>query len=169
VLVDESGFYPLPAVAATWAPIGQTPILTEWQTRDHLSVISGITREGRSAFQTYETSINGELAARFLKHLQHTIDERLLVIWDGSPIHRSRAVKDVLAEARGAIWLERLPGYAPDLNPDEGVWQHLKRVQLVNVCSPDLATHRRELLNAIRRFKRRQLDLIPEFFSHAGL
>lgn len=169
MLVDESGFYPLPAVAATWAPRGQTPILTEWQTRDHLSVISGITRDGRSTFQTHETSINGVLAARFLQHLQHTIDERLLVIWDGSPIHRSRAVKAVLEQSEGRIWLERLPGYAPDLNPDEGVWQHLKNVQLANVCSPDLATHRHALRNAIRRFKRQQTHLIPAFFKHAGL
>lgn len=169
MLVDESGFYPLPAVAATWAPRGQTPILTEWQTRDHLSVISGITRDGRSAFRTHATTINGELAARFLKHLQHTIDERLLVIWDGSPIHRSRAVKAVLEQAHGAIWLERLPGYAPDLNPDEGVWRHLKHVQLANVCSSDFDTHHHELLNAIRRFKCRQADLIAAFFTHAGL
>jgi transposase len=169
VLVDESGFYPLPAIAATWAPQGQTPSLTEWQTRDHLSVISGITRDGRSTFQTYESSINGVRAARFLKHLQQTIGERLLVIWDGSPIHRSRAVKAVLECAEGRIWLERLPGYAPDLNPDESVWQHLKNVQLANVCSPDLATHRHELRNAIRRFKRQQSHLIPAFFKHAGL
>lgn len=169
MLVDESGFYPLPAVAWTWAPRGQTPILTEWPTRDHLSVISGITRDGRSAFQTHTTAINGELAARFLKHLQQTIHERLLVLWDGSPIHRSRAVKAVLAQSPGQIWLERLPGYAPDLNPDEGVWQHLKHVQLANVCSPDLPTHRHELRKAIRRFKRHQTQLIPAFFKHAGL
>jgi transposase len=169
VLVDESGFYPLPAVASTWAPRGHTPILTEWQTRDHLSVISGITRDGRSAFRTYETAINGELAARFLKHLQQTIAERLLVIWDGSPIHGSRAVKAVLEQSHGRIWLERLPGYAPDLNPDESVWQHLKQVQLANVCSLDMDTHRHELRKAIRRFKRQQTQLIPAFFKHAGL
>jgi transposase len=169
VLVDESGFYPLPAAVATWAPLGQTPILTEWHTRDHLSVISGITPDGRSAFQTYETAINGPLAARFLKHLQRTIAQRLLVIWDGSPIHRCRVVKDVLEQAEGQIWLERLPGYAPDLNPDEGVWQHLKNVQLANVCSPNLDAHRRELHNALRCFRRRQALLIPAFFTNAGL
>lgn len=169
MLVDESGFYPLPAVALTWAPRGQTPILTEWQTRDHLSVISGIPRDGRCAFRTYDTTINGQLAARFLKHLQHTIAERLLVIWDGAPIHRCRAVKDVLEQAQGQIWLERLPGYAPDLNPDEAVWQHLKNVQLANVCRPDLDTHRHELRNAIRRFRRRQTLLIPAFFTNVGL
>jgi len=169
VLVDESGFYPLPAVSSTWVPCGQTPVLTEWQTRDHLSVISGITRDGRSAFQTHDTSINGLLAARFLKHLQHTIDERLLVIWDGSPIHRSRAGKALLEQARGAIWLERLPGYAPDLNPDESVWRHLKHVQMANLCSPTLEVHRQELRKAIRRFKHRQAVLIPAFFKYAGL
>ena len=158
-----------PPSPGPWAPGGLTPILTEWHPRDHLSVISGITRDGRSTYRTYENAINGELAARFLKHLQQTLDERLLVIWDGSPIHRSRAVKAVLAAAHGAIWLERLPGYAPDLNPDENVWQHLKHVQLANACSPDVDTHRHELQNAIRRFKRRQTELIPAFFRHAGL
>lgn len=153
----------------TWSPIGQTPVLTEWQTRDHLSVISGITRDGRSAFRTHDTAIHGERAAHFLVQLQRTLDERLLVIWDGSPIHRSRAVKAVLAQAQGRIWLERLPGYAPDLSPDEGVWQHLKNVQMANVCTPDLDAHRHELHNAIRRFKRRQAELIPSFFTHAGL
>jgi transposase len=130
---------------------------------------SAASRAGHNVFQTYDTSINGDLAARLLKHLQRTVDEQLLMIWDGSPIHRSRAVKSVLEQTRGAIWLERLPGYAPELNPDEGVLQYLKWVQLANVCSSDLAAHRRELLNAIRRFKRRQLELIPEFFKHAGL
>ena len=168
MLVDESGFYLLPAVVATWAPVGQTPVLTEWQTRDHLSVISGITPDGRSAFQIHETAINGSLAARFLKHLLRWIDDRLLVIWDGSPIHRSRAVKELLTQTNGRLWLERLPGYAPDLNPDEWVWKHLKHVQLANVCSPDLPEHHHELRNAIRRFRRRD-DLIPAFYNAAGL
>lgn len=132
-------------------------------------MISGITPDGRSAFQTHETSINGLLATRFLRHLQKTIDERLLVIWDGSPIHRSRVVKALLEEARGAIWLERLPGYAPDLNPDECVWRHLKHVQMANLCSPTLEAHREELRKAIRRFKHRQAKLIPAFFKHGGL
>ncbi|MBI5759989.1 MAG: transposase [Planctomycetales bacterium] len=52
---------------------------------------------------------------------------------------RSRVVKDWLWQNDGRVWLERLPGYAPDLNPDEGVWNHLKHVQLVNVCKPGSA------------------------------
>ena len=62
----------------------------------------------------------------------------MLLIWDGSPIHRGRAVKEFLsAGAANRLHLERLPGYAPDLNPDEGIWNYLKRVELGNVCATD--------------------------------
>ena len=68
------------------------------------------------------------------------IPGKLLVIWDGSPIHRGRAVKDFLASgASPRLQLEQLPGYAPDLNPDEGVWKHLKCVELKNLCCQSLA------------------------------
>jgi transposase len=59
---------------------------------------------------------------RFLKHLMRQIPGKLLVIWDGSPIHRGWAVKDFLASGTARrVQLEQLPGYAPDLNPDEGI------------------------------------------------
>jgi transposase len=76
---------------------------------------------------------------RFLKHALRQIPGKLLVIWDGSPIHRARAVKDFLASgvAENRLQLEQLPGYAPDLNPDEGIWKHLKYVELKNVWLPN--------------------------------
>jgi transposase len=59
---------------------------------------------------------------RFLKHLMRQIEGKLLVVWDGSPIHRGGAVKEFLASgASSRLQLEQLPGYAPDLNPDEGI------------------------------------------------
>ena len=62
------------------------------------------------------------------------------MLWGGAPIHRSRAVKEYLAQGGArSIQLEQLPGYAPELNPDEGVWHYLKRVELRNVVSADLA------------------------------
>src|SRR5215207_3490323 len=75
--------------------------------------------------------LKAEDAVRFLKHLMGQIPCKLLVIWDGSPIHRGGALKDFLSSgaARGRVQLEQLPGYAPDLNPDEGVWKHLKCVE----------------------------------------
>ena len=90
---------------------------------------------------------------RFLRHLLRKIPGKLLVLWEGSPIHRSKAVKEFLAEgAAERLQLERLPGYAPELNPDEGVWKHLKYVEeLKNVCCGSL----RELRNELRKAKER--------------
>jgi hypothetical protein len=60
---------------------------------------------------------------RFLRHLLRHILGKLLVIWDGAPIHRCQAVKDFLAQgAAHRLHLEPLPGYAPDVNPDEGLF-----------------------------------------------
>jgi DDE superfamily endonuclease len=77
---------------------------------------------------------------RFLKHLMHQIPGKQLVIWDGSPMHRSREVKDFLASGASLrLQLEQLPGYAAELNPDEGIWKHLKCVELKNLCCQSLA------------------------------
>lgn len=169
VFVDESGFYLLPAAIRTYAPRGQTPVLEVFQTRDHLSVMSGITPHGWLFTMTRDDSLNSLDSIRFLKHLHSRTDRKLLVIWDGSPIHRSKEVKMFLANgAAKQIHLERLPAYAPDLNPDEGTWQHLKRVELRNVCCSDLGHLRRELDLAIIRLRRKPY-LIQSFFNQAGL
>jgi transposase len=119
--VDQSGFYLLPTVVRTYAPVGQTPILHEHLSRDHLSVISAITMEGKLLTMEQERSFKSQDVVRFLRHLLGEIPGKLLVIWDGSPIHRGRAVKNFLASgASSRLKLEQLPGYAPDLNPDEG-------------------------------------------------
>ena len=79
------------------------------------------------------------------------------MIWDGSPIHRGQAVKDFLASGGASrLKLEQLPGYAPDLNPDEGIWKHLKYVELKNVCCQSLLELRRELRKAKERLRHKK-------------
>jgi transposase len=154
LFVDQSGFYLLPTVVRTYAPVGQTPILHEHLSRDHLSVISAITMEGKLLMMEQERSFKSQDVVRFLRHLLGQIPGKLLVIWDGSPIHRSRAVKDFLASgASSRLKLEQLPGYAPDLNPDEGIWKHLKYVELKNVCCQSLAELKVELRKAKERLR----------------
>ena len=154
---DQSGFYLLPTVVSTYAPVGQTPILHERLTRDHLSAMSAITLEGKLYMREQEKAFNAEDAVRFLKHLMRQIPGKLLVIWDGSPIHRGRAVKDFLSSgASRRLKLEQLPGYAPDLNPDEGVWKHLKCVELKNLCCQSLAELRVELRRAKERLRHKR-------------
>jgi transposase len=156
VFVDEAGFYLLPFVARTYAPRGQTPILRAPLSYDHLSVISAITPDGRLFTHLQDQAFRGPAIVAFLQQLLRQIPGKLLVIWDGAPIHRCRPVKEFLAAGAAArLWLERLPGYAPDLNPDEGVWNHLKRVELKNRCCQNLDELRWELGLAIRRLRRR--------------
>ncbi len=87
MFADQSGFYLLPMVVRTYAPVGKTPILNENLTRDHLSAMSGITLDGKLYMIEQERAFKGEDAVRFLKHLMRQIPGKLLVIWDGSPIY----------------------------------------------------------------------------------
>jgi transposase len=155
--VDQSGFYLLPCAVRTYAPVGQTPILHEQLTRDHLSAMSGITPEGKLLMMEQDGAFKGEDVVRFLRHALRRIPGKLLVVWDGSPIHRARVVKDFLASgASNRLRLEQLPGYAPELNPDEGIWKHLKYVELKNICCKSLSELRRELRKAKERLRHKK-------------
>ena len=157
MFADQFGFYLLPMVVRTYAPVGRTPILKENLTRDHLSAMSAITLDGKLFMIEQERSFKGEDAVRFLKHLMRQIPGKLLVVWDGSPIHRGRAVKELLASgAASRVQLEQLPGYAPDLNPDEGVWKHLKCVELKNLCCQSLSELKVELRKAKERLRHKR-------------
>jgi transposase len=168
VFVDESGFYLLPARVKTYAPKGETPVLDEWETRDHLSVMGSVTLGGQVHSLVRPTSLNGMHVIEFLFHLGRAIGDRLLVIWDGSPIHRRAEVQAVVAEAGGKIHLEPLPAYAPDLNPVEWLWKHLKQDELGNVSCLDLEQLHMELHLALGRVRKRRA-LIRSFFEGAGL
>jgi transposase len=169
VFVDESGFYLTPAVVRSYAPCGQTPVIREVLTRDHVSAISAITPDGKLYLGTQLESYKGQDAVGFLRHLLRHVDGKLLVIWDGSPIHRSRAVKRFLSDGGAErIWLERLPAYAPDLNPDEAIWRYLKHVELRNVTSPTLPVLAHEIRKATKRL-RHKVKIIQASFGWAGL
>lgn len=89
---------------------------------------------------------------RFLRHLLRRIIGKPLVIWvwDGVAIHRGQAIGDFLASGAAArLHLKRLPGYALDLNPDEGIWQYLKHVELRKRCRVTLATLHHEFRLAV--------------------
>jgi transposase len=152
VWVDQSGFYLLPHHVRTWAPHGKTPVLRVPLTRDHRSAIAALTADQRLLMQTQTEAYHSIDVVRFLRLLLRKVAGKLLLIWDGAPIHRGQPIKELLA--RGAakrIHLERLPGYAPDLNPVEGIWHYLKCRELGNVCCTDFA----ELDTALRRAKER--------------
>jgi transposase len=169
VFEDESGFYLLPGVVKTYAPEGLTPVLREKQTRDHLSVMGAMTPAGRIYTLARQESLNGLHCIEFLLHLLRVAGERLLVIWDGAPIHQRVEVKEFVPGTCGRVWLEALPGYAPDLNPwDEGGWHHLKNVEMRNIVCRDLEELHQELYLAVGRLRQKP-HLVRSFFAQAGL
>jgi hypothetical protein len=101
VFVDEAGFYPLPAAVKTYAPRGLTPLVSEWQTHDHLSVMGAVTPHGKVYTLARQEALSGLQSIEFLTHLLRVAGKRLLVIWDGSPIHRRVLVTEFVSETDG--------------------------------------------------------------------
>jgi len=129
--------------------------------------MGGITPKGRLFMQMQERAYKAEDVVRFLRMLLRKIPGPLLVIWDGSPIHRAEVVKQFLSSPMGKrLHLERLPGYAPKVNPQEQVWNLLKRRELKNLCCQDLAHLGQELVRAREGLRHRQ-DILQHCFAHA--
>ena len=152
----------------TYAPCGQTPVLRVPVTREHLSVISGITLHGQLLMQMQDHAFASAGVVCFLRHLQVHLGERLLIIWDGAPIHLEGAVTAFLqTEVGRQLRVAPLPGYAPDLNPSEGVWDHLKQVELRNVACHNARELRHQLRRAVDRLRQKP-HLICSFIKHYG-
>jgi transposase len=171
VFVDEAGFYLLPSVVRTYAPQAHTPVLRAKLSRDHLSVMAGMTPPPAARVYTLvrQDSLDGTNVIEFLVHLMRVASERLLIVWDGSPIHRRGIVNDFVSDTHGKLRLEQLPGYAPDLNPwDEGGWNHLKNVEMRNLPCKDVEELHQEFHLAVGRLRHKPW-LIHSFFDQAGL
>jgi transposase len=168
VFVDESGFYLLPGRVRTYAPRGAGTTLQPTLTRDHLSVMCGVTPTGDLLTIVREEALHSDDSVLFLVHLFEHVASRLLVLWDGSPIHRGDVAAFLSHTAGRYIHVEPLPPYAPDLNPVEWVWNYLKHVELRNVCCHDLSELRFELALAIKRLRAKH-RIVRSFFAGAGL
>lgn len=169
VFVDESGFYLLPSLVKTYGRKGRTPVVDEWQTHDHLSIMGGLTTDGRVGTLVRQDPLTGVETIAFLEHLGRQIQGPVLLIWDRSPIHRRATVSEFVAEIGAAgLRVEVLPAYAPDLNPVEWLWRHLKEVELANVSCLDLEGLHQEFHLALGRIRGKPW-LFPTFFEGAGL
>ena len=107
-------------------------------------------------FEIFTESIRAPHVVVFLRHLLKRIPGRLLIVWDGLPAHRAKLVKDYLATLDGQIAVERLPAYAPELNPVEYIWSYLKQHELPNFCPKDLWSLGELARTKLRRMRRRK-------------
>ena len=130
--------------------------------------MGAVTPRGKISTMVRPEPLNGMHVIEFLLHLGHTVGDRLLMIWDRSPIHRRAEVGEFLARVGRAIDLELLPPYAPDLNPVEWMCKHLKQVELRDSACLDLEMLHTELHLAFGRL-RQKTYLVQSFVEGAGL
>jgi len=143
-LIDETGLFLNPLVRRSWAKKGQTPVLDWWgRHRDKVSVIAAVSispvalRLGLYFATDPKEFFNAQGVVRFLRQLLRQLRGKVIVVWDGGPNHKGPAIRRFLARNK-RLWLERLPAYAPDLNPVEWVWSWLKYAKLANFVPADV-------------------------------
>ncbi len=173
VCLDESGFRLTPVVRRTLAPRGHTPVRPCWDRRDRLSAISAVTLSPRQRRPgLYVTvlpdnrNVRGPDVVAFLRQLRRHVRRPLRVVWDRAPVHdRAAVVRDYVATQPG-IETVSLPAYAPELNPDERVWGHVKYGRLATYAPANTAAQRRAVTAELRRL-RRHPDFLAAFIHHA--
>jgi hypothetical protein len=144
VFFDETALSLTPNVRRSWAPVGQPPVLQHrfnWKKASMAAALCyGVRGGGASlAFHIHLGSYDTATLIQVLKELRRFLGgEKATLLWDGLPAHRSRAMRAWLDRQRHWLVVERLPAYAPELNPVEGLWSWLKGSQLANLVCPTL-------------------------------
>jgi transposase len=151
----------------TWSRRGQTPILQYNFNWDALSAVAGITFYN-FYFRLYQGSVKSGEVVDFLAALLRHIPGPLLIIWDRLSAHRSKLTRDFIAGQDTRLWVEYLPGYAPELNPVEYIWAHWKQHALPNVCPKDYWSLDETARRTLKRMRRRP-RLITAFWQQTEL
>jgi transposase len=154
-------------VKTPWRVGGETPVLQYNFNSDTLSVAAGITFYN-FYFRLYQGSVKSAQVVDFLQALLRHIPGRLLIIWDRLSAHRSKVTRDFIAEQGERLWVEYLPGYAPELNPVEYIWAYWKQHALPNVCPRDYWSLDETARRTLKRMRRRP-RLITAFWQQAEL
>jgi transposase len=124
---DESGFRADSVHGKTWGVKGRTPVVERPGQRQSISAASAVNSKGAFWYCTYEGGLNAELFVALLKKMMRRRTKPVHLVVDGLPAHKTALVKEYVASTNGLLTLHFLPGYAPELNPDELVWSHVKR------------------------------------------
>lgn len=167
VFIDESGLSERPSVARTWSLRGQTPILQHSFTWKQLSAIAGLSF-WQFYFRFFPGAIRSEQIIEFLGALKRQIKHKLLIIWDGAAIHRSRKLNAWLDDLNGHVAVARLPAYAPELNPVEAIWAYLKKHEIANLCLNTIGEVGQFARNRLKSMQRRPA-LIAALWKQAEL
>lgn len=163
-----------PTVRRSLAPRGRTPVLKQkGGSREKVSVIAALTLAPRRRrlglyYRTYPKGyVDNVKAADFIRRLLRQLPGKVIVIWDGGPMHKGDPIRELLGRTR-RLTLERLPPYAPDLNPVEQLWNYLKYTELPNFA-PEDAIHLDGVLLGHLQAARQDPGRLRSFFEISDL
>lgn len=161
---DEAGVRSDHHSGSTWGARGKTPVVSTTGARFGFNMISAVSPKGQLRFMIVEGSVGATVFIEFLKRLVHGATRPVFLIVDGHPSHKARIVKDFIASLDGRLRLFLLPGYSPELNPDELVWSHLKSGGLGRMRHTDKASMKAAAHAHLRRLQKRP-HVIRGFFQ----
>lgn len=165
---DEAGIRSDHHAGTTWAPVGQTPVVKVTGARFSVNMISAVTAKGALRFAVFEGTTTATSFITFCKRLVLDAPGPVYLIVDGHPCHRAKIVQEYVDSTGGKLKLFRLPGYSPELNPDEWVWKNVKndRIAKAGVTSKD--DLKAKAVGALRRLQKLP-RLIRGFFADPHL
>lgn len=160
---DEMGLRSDDQRGRTYSRKGHTPVVPATGQRFGCNMISTVTNHGRMAFMVFQQRFTTEVMITFLKRLVRHNKRPVYLIIDGHPVHRSKKVSEWVAKQHGNIKLFYLPGYSPELNPDEYLNQDVKSNAVRRPRT------RQEMIDTLRSYLRstqRRSDIVRAYFHH---
>lgn len=160
--VDESSVRSDHHRGTTWGEIGKTPVVADGGGRFSVHLVSAVSPRGDLRFQVIEGRMNADRFIDFLTKLRRDAGQPIIVIADNASYHKAKTVKTFCADPDNGVEVANLPAYAPELNPDEQVWNHAKYL-----IGKQFAASRKALkrlaINALFSIQKR-VDLVRSFF-----
>jgi len=160
---DEMGLRSDHVTGTSYAPVGQTPVVRATGQRFGCNMLLAITNKGALAFMVFEGKFKSPVFVTFMQRLLKQVAGKIYLIVDGHPVHKSRTATRVAANHSSRLRLIRMPGYCPELNPDELLNQDVK----TNGLGKNRPTNRTELLAIVRSHlyrRQKQPQVITNLF-----
>ena len=164
--VDEAAVRSDSHRGTTWGKLGQTPVVADGGGRFGLKLISAVSPRGDMRFGFIEDRMNSAKFIDFLKKLRKDAGRPVIVIADNASYHVSKSVTEFAIEPDNEVWVETLPAYAPELNPDEQVWNQAKRY-LAKQFIETKEGMKRQMKNILLSIQKSP-KLVRSFFELAG-
>lgn len=161
---DEAGVRSDHHSGTTWGVRGKTPVVSSTGARFGFNMISAISPRGMLRFMIVEGSVGAAQFIEFLRRLIHGAPRPIFLIVDGHPSHKARKVKQFVDSLDGKLRLFLLPGYSPELNPDELVWSNLKSGVLGKMAHTDKDSMKSAATAHLRRLQKRP-HIVRGFFQ----